>query len=168
MAEPAVPVSPNSVQGDPLFETDEEFEFDPSENDSSVVSDWEDVLLAADSPKADEKPLFQRVDSKQDLASAKSLLTAMLSGSVPPAPVPIGGSKRQSGKQHFRTPEQKALSPTSTRMNMLASELSVSLRQNLLWERQQKIRVLPIVPKPARQGNGLGIIAVKNERSNSF
>ncbi|KAK9239682.1 hypothetical protein V1525DRAFT_13835 [Lipomyces kononenkoae] len=33
---------------------------------------------------------------------------------------------------------QPALSPRSTRRNMLATELSESLRRNLLWERQQK------------------------------
>ncbi|KAK9455250.1 hypothetical protein V1511DRAFT_488114 [Dipodascopsis uninucleata] len=34
--------------------------------------------------------------------------------------------------------QQPALSPRSTRRNMLATELSESLRRNLLWERQQR------------------------------
>ncbi|BFZ59638.1 hypothetical protein YB2330_000652 [Saitoella coloradoensis] len=42
--------------------------------------------------------------------------------------------KRPSSTQS----DQVALSPRTTRRNMLATELSESLRRNLLWERQQK------------------------------
>merc|ERR1711977_724163 len=35
-------------------------------------------------------------------------------------------------------PQQPALSPRTTRRNMLSTELTESLRKNLLWERQQK------------------------------
>jgi len=151
-----------STQDDRLFETDEE-----SETDSDDYSDWEDVVPSENSPKADEKAVFARVDSKRDLASAKSLLTAMLSGSVPAAPVEIGDSKKQVGKQRYRSPDQKALSPRSTRRNMLASELSVSLRQHLLWERQQRNRTLLPLHSEARR-MGFTDIMVKKERSNSF
>lgn len=37
-----------------------------------------------------------------------------------------------------RTPAQATLSPRTTRRNMLATELTESLRRHLLWERQQK------------------------------
>ncbi|PHH86924.1 hypothetical protein CDD83_9573 [Cordyceps sp. RAO-2017] len=37
-----------------------------------------------------------------------------------------------------RAPAQAALSPRTTRRNMLATELTESLRRHLLWERQQK------------------------------
>ncbi|PVH74934.1 DUF1752-domain-containing protein [Cadophora sp. DSE1049] len=40
-----------------------------------------------------------------------------------------------------------ALSPRSTRRNMLASELTVSLRQHLLWERKQKSQIANAVLK---------------------
>lgn len=154
---------------DPLFETDSEPESDAADIDSKDISDWEDVLPPANSPKADEKALFRRVDSKRDLASTKSLLTAMLSGSVPAAPVQIGTPRRQAGTAQYRSPDQKALSPRSTRRNMLATELSVSLRQHLLWERQQRSRgVLPLPLKHKLYVNGATAITVKKERSNSL
>ncbi|PVH70690.1 DUF1752-domain-containing protein [Cadophora sp. DSE1049] len=43
------------------------------------------------------------------------------------------------------TPHQLALSPRTTRRNMLASELTVSLRQHLLWERKQKLQITTAV-----------------------
>jgi len=45
------------------------------------------------------------------------------------------------------TPHQLALSPRTTRRNMLATELTVSLRQHLLWERQQKSQTANAVLK---------------------
>ena len=91
----------------------------------------------------------------------------MLSGSVPAAPVEIGDSKKQVGKQRCRSPDQKALSPRSTRRNMLASELSVSLRQHLLWERQQRNRTALPLQEEVR-GMVMRDVRVKKERSNSF
>ncbi|PQE25416.1 DUF1752 domain containing protein [Rutstroemia sp. NJR-2017a BBW] len=44
-------------------------------------------------------------------------------------------------KTNNTTAHQQALSPRTTRRNMLATELTVSLRQNLLWERRQKSSV---------------------------
>jgi len=38
------------------------------------------------------------------------------------------------------THQQLALSPRTTRRNMLSTELTESLRKNLLWERQQRNR----------------------------
>lgn len=149
---------------DTLFETDSESEPEPD------TSDWEDVIPPSNSPKADEKISFQRVDSKRDLASSKSLLTAMLSGSIPVAPVEIGW-KHQVGKQkaRYRSPEQKTLSPRSTRRKMLSAELSVSLRHHLLSERQQKQRVPLMQPlKWQARGNEVTNVRVKAERSNSF
>jgi hypothetical protein len=152
------------TEDDRLFETDED-----SEADSGDYTDWEDVVPSGSSPKIDEKAVFARVDSKRDLASAKSLLTAMLSGSAASAPVEIGGLKKQASKARYRSPDQKALSPRSTRRNMLASELSVSLRQHLLWERRQRINRVTLPPQSAQgpQRQGVPGITVK-ERSNSF
>jgi hypothetical protein len=45
------------------------------------------------------------------------------------------------------TLHQLALSPRTTRRNMLATELTVSLRQHLLWERQQKSQTANAVLK---------------------
>ncbi len=43
--------------------------------------------------------------------------------------------------------------PRTTRRNMLRDELSESLRQNLLWERQSRNRMLGIVGGPMQQAN---------------
>ncbi len=45
------------------------------------------------------------------------------------------------------TPHQAALSPRTTRRQMLAAELTPSLRRNLLWERQQKNQTASAVTK---------------------
>jgi len=39
---------------------------------------------------------------------------------------------------HPTAQQQRALSPRTTRRNMLSTELTESLRKNLLWERQHK------------------------------
>ncbi|KAK2594047.1 hypothetical protein QQS21_008232 [Conoideocrella luteorostrata] len=55
---------------------------------------------------------------------------------------PISEIPRSSAQPITATPThipyQAALSPRTTRRNMLATELTESLRRNLLWERQQK------------------------------
>jgi len=45
------------------------------------------------------------------------------------------------------TPHQAALSPKTTRRQMLATELTASLRRHLLWERQQKNQTASAVLK---------------------
>jgi hypothetical protein len=45
------------------------------------------------------------------------------------------------------TPHQAALSPKTTRRNMLQTELTASLRRHLLWERQQKNQTAAAVLK---------------------
>jgi len=44
-------------------------------------------------------------------------------------------------------PHQAALSPKTTRRQMLATELTASLRRHLLWERQQKNQTASAVLK---------------------
>lgn len=51
-------------------------------------------------------------------------------------PIDIEG-RGPSSKYRYRSPDQIALSPRSTMRNMLASELSISLRQQMMWERRQ-------------------------------
>ncbi|KAK7205174.1 hypothetical protein BZA70DRAFT_175340 [Myxozyma melibiosi] len=56
-------------------------------------------------------------------------------------PVPTAAARKASNgvpSSHATVPAMPTLSPRSTRRNMLATELSESLRRNLLWERQQK------------------------------
>ncbi|PHH81537.1 hypothetical protein CDD82_554 [Ophiocordyceps australis] len=67
-------------------------------------------------------------------------------GLVPPTALkPISEVPRSSAQpitvnanQHNQRAPQAALSPRTTRRNMLATELTESLRRHLLWERQQK------------------------------
>ncbi|KAK2932901.1 Protein of unknown function DUF3295 [Fusarium oxysporum f. sp. vasinfectum] len=130
---------------------------------------------------------FQRVDSKPNLTSRRSLITLMLAqndrartlgnhasqstsaiprsrmahgpslGASPndsdeaplmmkgmrgPGLKPIHEVPRSSAQPIMTGPNhiqpQAALSPRTTRRNMLATELTESLRRHLLWERQQK------------------------------
>ncbi|KAK9389228.1 hypothetical protein V1515DRAFT_614112 [Lipomyces mesembrius] len=59
--------------------------------------------------------------------------SSKLSTTTEPVIVPVTASSVSIASK-----SQPALSPRSTRRNMLATELSESLRRNLLWERQQK------------------------------
>ena len=70
----------------------------------------------------------------------------------PIAEVPRGEIPRSAAQPIIMTttnttPHQLALSPRTTRRNMLATELTVSLRQHLLWERQQKSQTANAVLK---------------------
>jgi hypothetical protein len=65
---------------------------------------------------------------------------------------PISEVPRSQAQPIVRTttdiaPYQIILSPRTTRRNMLASELTVSLRQHLLWERKQKSQTANAVLK---------------------
>lgn len=164
------------------------FESSDEEDDSAIESeeedddddeDWED-----DDPESNENtintPLFQRVDSKPNLASHKSLLTTLMNegdraaafekmasrstpalrrarsskGSPPigipaeddeataDASIPMLGPHMTMAKPIIMTTSnghhQMALSPRTTRRNMLSTEMTESLRKHVLWERQQK------------------------------
>lgn len=165
------------------------FESSDEEEDSAIESedeeedddeDWED-----DDPESNDNttniPLFQRVDSKPNLASHKSLLTTLMNegdraaafqnmasrstpalrrarsskGSPPvgipaeedddstiDASIPMLGPHMTRSKPIIMTTsnghQQMALSPRTTRRNMLSTEMTESLRKHVLWERQQK------------------------------
>lgn len=145
---------------------------DDDENDDEDGSDWEDDGSEA-GEAVDDKPLFQRIDSKPNLVSRRSLLTTMMNESDRAAAFQnmathstpaLRRSRRSSpnGPSLGDTPEENpnitlpptmtkskpiimttsnthppALSPRTTRRNMLASEMTESLRKHLLWERQQ-------------------------------
>ncbi|KAJ0158830.1 hypothetical protein CTA2_10779 [Colletotrichum tanaceti] len=158
-------------------------------DDDDDSSDWEDSIEDSNKSSIDEKTFFQRVDSKVNLTSRRSLITLMIeqkdrtsknlgniasqstsalpwsrtSHPAPPtlavspndsddAPLmmkrgirssplkPINEVPRSAAQPIHATAShlQAALSPRTTRRNMLATELTESLRRNLLWERQQK------------------------------
>ena len=148
---------------------------DPAiEEEDSDEDGWEDDNEESGPPSVDERTMFQRVDSKPNLVSRRSLLTTMMhqsdraqalenaaSRSTPairrsrtttPNGPSTGNSPQEDAGLMMRpqVPRSKpiimttsnvhppALSPRTTRRNMLQTELTASLRQNLLWERQQK------------------------------
>jgi hypothetical protein len=182
------------VMDDDVFETDEDEIDESAIDDDDDSSDWEDSIEESGKSSIDEKTFFQRVDSRPNLTSRRSLITTMLhqneraaalaneaSKSTPAmqrsrtsspqgpslaaspdsddgAPLMMKGQK--SGQEIPRsaaqpiiktttnvTPHQAALSPKTTRRNMLQTELTASLRRHLLWERQQKNQTATAVLK---------------------
>lgn len=175
---------------DDVFETDEDDVDESAIDDDDDSSDWEDSAEESGNASIDDRTFFQRVDSKPNLTTRRSLITTMLHQadranamadaasrstpalqrsrtSSPNGPslaasiesddgsmlmmkkknplksipeIPRSGAAPQAIVQPTSNPgyHQLALSPRTTRRNMLATELTVSLRQHLLWERQQK------------------------------
>lgn len=155
-------------------------------DDDDDSSDWEDSMEESGKSSMDDR-FFQRVDSKPNLTSRRSLITLMLAqndrsrnlgghasqstSAIPrsrlvngpslaaspndsdEAPLMMKGMRGPGLKPIHEVPRstaqpimtgpnhlqpQAALSPRTTRRNMLATELTESLRRHLLWERQQK------------------------------
>jgi len=155
-------------------------------DDDDDSSDWEDSVEDSGKSSVEDKFNFQRVDSKPDLTSRRSLITLMVeqnnraqrlgsksSPAIPRTHNPLNGPSLVNSpndsdeaplmmKRGTRPPPmrpanevprssaqpinvtatgmnyQAALSPRTTRRNMLATELTESLRRQLLWERSQK------------------------------
>ena len=163
------------------IETDYEEISESAIDDDDDSSDWEDSITESGRSSVEDKPLFQRVDSRPNLVSRPSLLTMMMH-----QPQRFGGPHGRGGPGSRSTPALQrsrlsspngpstaaspddyddensltmkgpefprakpivsrpipchsvAHSPRTTRRNMLATELTESLRRNLLMERQQK------------------------------
>lgn len=145
-------------------------------SESAIEDDdeeWEDSITESGQSSVDEKELFQRVDSRPNLVSRRSLLTMMMhqparmnpvrstpalqrSRQMPPNGPSDGSHADEDDDGESLTmrgpdvPRSKPIgmrpipqasaahSPRTTRRNMLATELTESLRKHLLWERQQK------------------------------
>jgi len=159
-------------------------------DDDDDSSEWEDSVEESGKSSVEEKFNFQRVDSKVNLTSRRSLLTLMVeqtkrtqrlannasqsTSAIPRARAALNGpslvaspndsdeaplmmkrgnrpapmrSIHEGGPRTAAQPinvaatgvhPQAALSPRTTRRNMLATELTESLRRQLLWERSQK------------------------------
>ena len=178
-------INHKSHEDEGVFESDDEgdtpesaIEEDDEEedDDDDDGSDWEDSVSDSAEPLTNDKQLFQRVDSRPNITSRRSLLTTLIHQPDRAAAFANMASKSASVLQHPRTsppnsnsagtsPEDEdsglamlpsnmtrskpiimttsnthppALSPRTTRRNMLATELTQSLRKHLLWERQQK------------------------------
>ncbi|KAL4785237.1 hypothetical protein BJX76DRAFT_185704 [Aspergillus varians] len=152
------------------IETDDDISESAIEDDED--SDWEDSVTESGRSSVEEKGMFQRVDSRPNLVSRRSLLTMMMhqplkmghasrstpalqrsrltspSGpSIPASPpdddeesLTMKGPDVPRSKPIIMKPTSQSVahSPRTTRRNMLATELTESLRRHLLWERQQK------------------------------
>jgi hypothetical protein len=190
-------IKEEAVFDDDVFETDEDEIDESAIDDDDDSSDWEDSVEDSGNASIDDRTFFQRVDSRPNLTSRRSLITTMLHQndranalasaaaasrstpalqrsrtSSPNGPslaaspdsednAPLMMKKKglksiaeipRSAAQPIvqvnnATPHQLALSPRTTRRNMLASELTVSLRQHLLWERKQKSQTANAVLK---------------------
>lgn len=163
---------------DEALDSDDGEEEEPSE--SAIEDDddenWEDSESESGPSSVNENGMFLRVESRPNLTSRRSMLTAMMhepdrqkalqnaaSRSTPAmrrsrTSSPNGPSLASSPKDDepglemrgAAVPRSKpiimttsnvhppALSPRTTRRNMLTTELTESLRKHLLWERQQK------------------------------
>ncbi|MCJ1480990.1 hypothetical protein MMC06_001146 [Schaereria dolodes] len=171
-------ISHRSHHDEDVFESDDEEEVSESAiEDEDDSSEWEDSADESAGSSLKEEQLFQRVDSRPNLVSRRSLLTTLIhqpdraaalanmaSKSTPalqrsrsrtssPNGPSLAGSPDEESPLAMQTPgvprskpiimttsniHPPALSPRTTRRNMLATELTESLRKHLLWERQQK------------------------------
>lgn len=181
----------HTMEPDNAIESDSEVDYidESAIDDDDDSSDWEDSIEDSGKSSVDEK-YFQRVDSKANLTSRRSLITLMLAKTTDERARKLGNhasqstsaiSHAQAGRQgsalgaspndsddaplmmksrqqqlkpikeiprstaqpiamptRSNVQGQGALSPRTTRRNMLATELTESLRRHLLWERSQK------------------------------
>ncbi|KAL8294731.1 hypothetical protein RB600_000605 [Gaeumannomyces tritici] len=158
-------------------------------DDEDDSSDWEDLNEQSGKLSINEKTFFQRVSSKVNLTSRRSLITLMLERNDRQAKLGNGASQSTSAIHQSRRPlndsddsplmikkgtrtahlkpineiprsaaqpiltpghnthHQTALSPRTTRRNMLSTELTESLRRHLVWERSQKSSTVNAVLK---------------------
>ncbi|KAI3320320.1 DUF1752-domain-containing protein [Xylariaceae sp. AK1471] len=159
-------------------------------DDDDEDSEWEDSIEESGKSSTDDAVTFDRVPSRPNLTSQRSLISLMFAGQEDRAKglsnyashstpaiaqrarhlqntpngaspndsddnglemrrglrrtqlKPINEVPRSAAQPILTKPsnhhQQTALSPRTTRRNMLATELTESLRRQLLWERQQK------------------------------
>jgi hypothetical protein len=183
-----------SEESEEAIESDSEEESDDNaiEEEDSDEDDWEDDDNSGPSSMT-EKDMFHKVDSRPNLTSRRSLLTAAMhegdrakalqnaaSRSTPairrsrtatPNGPSTGNSPQEDSSLMMKPSAARAaprpiimttsnvhppaLSPRTTRRNMLQTELTQSLRQNLLWERQQKNSTTNAVNKRAQSAVSL-------------
>lgn len=199
---PTTPAAAAAAASAAVFESDDDDLDDESAiEDDDDSSDWEDSATdSGHSSVLDTRPLFQRVDSRPQLTSRRSLLTSLMhqsdrqsamekaaiasqstpalmkhrsrtsspnGPSVAASPEDEGSTLTMRGPQIPRSKpiimttsntHQPALSPRTTRRNMLASELSESLRKHLINERQQKNATAAAVLKRRHTAHDMGAL----------
>ncbi|EGY23422.1 uncharacterized protein VDAG_04860 [Verticillium dahliae VdLs.17] len=182
---------PRAIDSAVADDSDTDYVDESAIDDDDGSSDWEDSIENSSRSSMDEKTLFQRVDSKVNLTSRRSLISVMFAqnerasrlsniASQSTSALPrasrlsqahaVAGSPNDSDEaplmmkkgvrssplkpineiprstaqpiataaSHSQLQNHAALSPRTTRREMLATELTESMRRNLLWEREQK------------------------------
>ena len=170
-------------------DSEDEYIDESAIDDDDDSSDWEDSIEDSRKSSFDDKTMFQRINSKLNLTSRRSLITLMIEQNAQrtrrlgnsasqstgalnssqagqpntqavtspskydeasaPMKRPIRGTPLKPINEVPRTPAQPVMStnhahqgaassPRTTRRNMLSTELTESLRRQLLWERHQK------------------------------
>ena len=201
-----------SHEDEGVFESSDEEEEDDipdsaidSEEEEDDDEDWEDDASESND-NTTNTTYFQRVDSKPNLVSRRSLLTTLMnegdraaafqnmasrstpalrrsrsSKGSPPAglptkddadatsvepSVPLLGPHMTKSKPVIMTTSnthhQMALSPRTTRRNMLSTEMTESLRKHVLWERQQKKATANAVLKRRHTAHNLVDLGLEN------
>ncbi|KAI0198543.1 DUF1752-domain-containing protein [Astrocystis sublimbata] len=79
--------------------------------------------------------------------------------------IPRSGAQPIMTRPNGHYQQQAALSPRTTRRNMLATELTESLRRQLLWERQQKVSTANAVLKRRHTSHDVANLKQYPERS---
>lgn len=181
-----------SEESEEAMESAIESESEDDSDDNAIEEEesdgeWEDDVEDSGPPSVDERALFQRVDSKPNLVSRRSLLTTMMHQGDRAQALEVAATRAQAsairrsrtstpnGPSTGNSPQEDSglmmrqqvprtqpiimttsnvhppmLSPRTTRRNMLQTELTQSLRQNLLWERQHKNATTNAVNKRAQ------------------
>jgi hypothetical protein len=158
--------SSDEEEDDDDDDTDEITESAIEDDDEEDNDDWEDDT--EDPKPLEPRAVFKRVESRPDLVSRRSMLTLALnkgalnhaysqpsmhcSRPVSPDGLSMAESPDDDDGMVMHTSKRRPIaipppstsaksvahSPRTTRRNMLSTELTESLRKNLLWERQQK------------------------------
>ncbi|TVY53049.1 hypothetical protein LCER1_G007215, partial [Lachnellula cervina] len=162
-----------------ILANEDPFETDESDSygdiiDGSESSEWEDPISESKYTPTNDRTFFQRLDSGATRSSPKSLISTMLhrDGRVRAFTVPdasdgaerisSGGSQPIDMSHKKAGGRQAAYSPRKARRNMIATELTPSLRQNLLREHRQKSRTANAVLK--RRHSDIGTLKQHPER----
>ncbi|KTW30298.1 hypothetical protein T552_00773 [Pneumocystis carinii B80] len=153
---------PSSASSFETFNNEQsKYNIDSIDNDDD--NDWDSIYDSSDSSVTNDKPIFQKIDTRLlqlQLNPQRSLLSFMLQNKVngnlinscsksSPAialsqtSISYSISKQMPQNIQYHTTRMEnqyplVISPRTIRRNMFATELSESLRKNLLWERQQR------------------------------
>ncbi|TVY46959.1 hypothetical protein LOCC1_G003238 [Lachnellula occidentalis] len=167
----------NNLQEEILADEDP-FESDDSDSYGDVIdgeesSDWEGSIIESKDALNNDKSFFRRLDSGANRNSPESLISTMLQRDRPmraftiPDPGDVAemvpsGSQPINMSNNKTCGHQAAYSSRKARRNMLTTELTPSLRQNLLREHKQKSRTANAVLK--RRHSDIGTLKQHPER----